>query len=84
MTTLDRLYKKGLLSRTKDGLAWVYVPTKTREAFERAQADHLAARMLRDHGEIGLTAFVDAAADDAVLDRLERLIKEKLKAKRSQ
>lgn len=77
MTTLDRLHRKGLLSREKDGLAWRYAPTLSREDFERALADGLVARLMRGHGETGLAAFVDAAAslDDATLDRLEALIR---------
>src|SRR4030095_397960 len=35
MTTLDRLYKKRLLSRRKDGRAFLYSAMVTREAFER-------------------------------------------------
>ena len=75
MTTMDRLFSKGLLSREKDGQAWRYRPALTRAAFEHALADHLATEILNAHGEIGLVAFVDAAsADPAMLDRLEALI----------
>jgi predicted transcriptional regulator len=34
MTTLDRLYKKRLLERRKDGRAFLYSPAVTREEFE--------------------------------------------------
>src|SRR5207237_5523568 len=34
MTTLDRLYKKQLLDRRKDGRAFLYAPAVTREEFE--------------------------------------------------
>src|SRR6266571_182936 len=34
MTTLDRLYKKKLLERRKDGRAFLYVPAVSREEFE--------------------------------------------------
>lgn len=80
MTTMDRLHRKGLMVRKKDGLAWRYAPAMSKSAFERSTADALAAGILRTHGEVGLAAFVDAAAvDDALLERLSRLISERKK-----
>jgi predicted transcriptional regulator len=35
MTTLDRLFRKGLLTRRKSGRAYLYSPRMTREEFER-------------------------------------------------
>src|ERR1043165_123761 len=35
MTTLDRLYKKALLNRRKEGRAFIYSPRITREEFEQ-------------------------------------------------
>ena len=76
MTTMDRLHRKGLLLREKDGLAWRYTPALGRPEFERAVADGLAAGILQSHGEAALSAFVEAAAevDEALLDRLTQLI----------
>lgn len=84
MTTLDRLHRKGLLVREKDGLAWRYAAALERAAFERAAADHLAADILQGHGDVGLAAFVDAAAatDARLLDRLAQLIAERRKGSR--
>lgn len=80
MTTMDRLHRKGLLLREKDGLAWRYRPAQSKAEFERATADALANGILRAHGEIGLAAFVDAAAvDDALLERLAWLIEARRK-----
>jgi predicted transcriptional regulator len=77
MTTLDRLFHKGLLRRDKEGLAWRYAAAVTREAFQQARVDALAARIVARHGDAGLAAFVDAAAaaDGPLLDRLEELIR---------
>ena len=36
MTTLDRLHRKELLSREKDGQAWRYAPALDKAAFEKA------------------------------------------------
>lgn len=76
MTTMDRLHRKGLLRREKDGLAWRYEPSLSKASFEKALADGLATSILEAHGEKALAAFVDAAADvdEALLDRLRQLI----------
>jgi predicted transcriptional regulator len=76
MTTLDRLHRKGVLRRDKEGLAWRYEPVLSKQAFERALADQLASGILQSHGEAALAAFVDAAAevDASLLDRLRKLI----------
>ncbi|MES2639619.1 MAG: BlaI/MecI/CopY family transcriptional regulator [Myxococcota bacterium] len=73
MTTLDRLHKKGVLLREKEGLAWRYRTAVERDAFERAQVDALAARLLGERRDLGLAALVDAA-DAATLERLAELI----------
>lgn len=73
MTTLDRLHKKRLLEREKEGLAWRYRAALSREDYARAQVDALAARLLGERRDIGLAALVNAA-DVATLDRLAELI----------
>jgi predicted transcriptional regulator len=76
MTTMDRLFRKGVLERSKEGLAWVYEPVLTAEEFDKALADSLASRILSANQDTALHAFVDAAAkvDVALLDRLRQLI----------
>lgn len=79
MTTLDRLHRKGLLLREKEGLAWRYRPVLARDAFERAKVDALAERLLGEGHGLGLAALVDAA-DAATLDRLAELIEARRRA----
>jgi predicted transcriptional regulator len=74
MTTMDRLHHKGLLTREKDGLAWRYSPTVGKADYERAVTEDVAARLLAEHGEVALSAFVDAAARATSLDRLAELV----------
>jgi predicted transcriptional regulator len=75
MTTMDRLHTKGVLRREKQGLAWVYAPTRSKADFQRALADQLADQIVEEHGEVGLMAVVEAASsDDAMLKRLEEMI----------
>ena len=78
MTTLDRLFKRGLLRRHKDGVAFRYEPAMSRDDYRRRVLEgtitNLAAR--RADPEHVLAAFVDAAVDldEANLARLEELI----------
>lgn len=83
MTTMDRLHRKGLLVRQKDGLAWRYAPALAKADFEKALADGLATEILQTHGEVALSAFVDAAADvdEGLLDRLAQLIAQRRKGR---
>ncbi|RKH46219.1 BlaI/MecI/CopY family transcriptional regulator [Corallococcus sicarius] len=84
MTTMDRLHRKGLLVREKDGLAWRYTPALSQPEFEKALADGIATDILQSHGEAALAAFVDAAAevDESLLDRLAQLIAERRRGRR--
>jgi len=90
MTTLDRLFKKGLLERTRRGKAYLYLTRYTRAGLH----DHLArgaiSRLLesaRGHGAVRpiLSTFVEAVGrkDALLLDELEALIRaERLGGKR--
>ena len=82
MTTMDRLFKKGLLTRRKVGRAFVYSPTVTRQELEGAVATELVESLLQhDRGEPLpiLSSLVDAVSDRdrTLLDELERLVREK-------
>lgn len=82
-TTIDRLYRKGLLRREKEGLAWVYSPTMSENEFKKSLADTLADKLLAEHGEVGIMAVVEAASTDhALLARLEELVAKRKSSKR--
>lgn len=75
-STLERLFRKGLLSRERLGHAYVYTPAITRDEF-RARAAATAAGELRGAQASGvLAAFVEIAAkvDKKNLDRLESIV----------
>lgn len=82
MTTLDRLHKKGLLERRKDGRAFLYSPRLSPQEFERSIARDVIDTLL-GRGPNGveplLACIVDAVSehDRELLDELDRLIKEK-------
>ena len=85
MTTMDRLFKKRLLARRKVGRAFLYSATATRDEMEGAVATELMQTLLQRHGREPLpllSSLVDAVSDRdrALLDELERLIREKRRA----
>lgn len=86
MTTLDRLHRKGVLAREKQGRAFVYAPVASRDEFRAAIAGAPLSSMLADPAGAGplLSFFVDAVSrsDETLLDELERLIREKRREER--
>lgn len=76
MTTLDRLYKKGFLSRDREGNAFVYRAALSRDGLHGRIIEETVSSLLTEGPDPVLAAFVDAAAnvDEANLARLERLI----------
>jgi predicted transcriptional regulator len=79
MTTLDRLYKKGLLARAKVGLAFAYRPAIERDEYQRRIVEAAVTPLLAESAGSVLAAFVDVAADVSTenLNRLEKLIAER-------
>jgi predicted transcriptional regulator len=82
MTTLDRLYKKGLLSRTKRARAFAYSARATREELDAIVASDVVSGLLSDDWSAPipfLSNLVDEVGrrDRALLDELERLVRSK-------
>lgn len=79
MTTLDRLFKKGLLQRERSDRAFVYSPVLSRHEWERKRAGAWLSRFLSAHQssrELLVSCLLDAVGlqDEALLDELERQI----------
>lgn len=82
LTTLDRMHRKGYLTREKLGKAFVYAPRYTREEFERGVAQEVLGALLGQFTEPALSAFVDIVGEEAgALDQLEAMIREKRREK---
>lgn len=81
MTTLDRLYKKELLARDKEGNAFIYRAAMTRDAYHQRIVEETVTNLIEKSAMPVLAAFVDAAAtvDVENLARLEQLIAAKRK-----
>ena len=84
MTTLDRLYKKGLLRRHKSERAFLYSPSLSRREWEEKRTADFVAGVLANSprsGELLVSCLVDAVSqqDAALLDEMERKIRLKRK-----
>ena len=82
MTTLDRLYKKGLLDRRKEDRAFLYAPRFTKPEWQRKQAGDMLAAFFagpKPSGDLLISCLVDVMGqqDATLLDELERKIRRK-------
>jgi predicted transcriptional regulator len=80
MTTLDRLYKKGLLERRKSERAFLYSPRLSRQEWQQKRAGDFLAAFLAEpqpSGELLISCLVDAVGrhDQSLLDELEKRIR---------
>ncbi|MFY9659672.1 MAG: BlaI/MecI/CopY family transcriptional regulator [Terriglobales bacterium] len=78
MTTLDRLYKKGLLDRAAEGRAFRYTPRHTAEELQRVTAIESIRQLLGsgDASSLPLSYLVEALSthDAQLLDELQLLV----------
>ena len=84
MTTLDRLFKKNLLERRKDGRAFVYAALVSQEDLDQGIKADVVDGLLgqgADGVEPVLACIVDTISerDRELLDELDRLVQEKKK-----
>ena len=81
MTTLDRLYKKGLLDRMEEGRAFRYFPRQSQSEFNGAAVRRAIQNLLGtdSSAQAPLSFLVDAVSehDRALLDELQRMIDKK-------
>jgi len=81
MTTMDRLYKKGLLDRAAEGRAFRYTPRLTPQELQRGAALDGIRQLLGsdDTSALPLSYLVEAisAHDAQLLDELQLLIDKK-------
>lgn len=84
MTTLDRLFKKGLLNRRKHDRAFFYWPLFTREEWQQKRAGEWISGFLagpQASSEALISYLVDAVEkhDEALLTELEQKIRDRRK-----
>ena len=73
---LDRLFAKRLVTRKRQGRAFSYRPSVTRESIERRQALRSVGDLLGDEPAGAIATLVDAveSIDAELLDELERIV----------
>ena len=77
MTTMDRLFKKGLLDRVPDGRAFRYSPRYTPEQLERTAAVNGIRQLLgSQYASLHLSYLVEAVStqDGKLLDELQAMV----------
>jgi predicted transcriptional regulator len=80
MTTLDRLFKKGLATRRREGRAFLYTAGLAEHEIETTLTAGLVDGLLAGEAAAPLLSnLVDVVGnrDDRLLDELERLVKDK-------
>ena len=78
LTTLDRMYRKGYLTREKQAKAFVYSPSYTRSEFGRTMTQEVLGALIGHSTETAVSTFVDLIGNDpSALDQLEAKIREK-------
>lgn len=86
MTTLDRLYKKGLLRRRKEGKAYIYSAVLTEQQYQESLTQHFFGMVLHDrkNSNAVLSRFVEAVSetDREMLEQLDEIVKAKRRALR--
>jgi predicted transcriptional regulator len=87
MTTLDRLFKKGLLTRDAEGRAFRYTPRVSREELHREAAGEAVRQMLdaSPASSLPLSYLVEILTerDAQLLDELRQLVEDKRRELRS-
>jgi predicted transcriptional regulator len=68
MTVLDRLSKKDLVTRERDGRAWRYLPADTREAMTAQTMRRTMDDMDLTDRRTALLHFLDGATTDEIAD----------------
>lgn len=81
MTTLDRLFKKGLLNRRKVGKAFLYAARLNEQEYKERLTQHFFGMVLNDgkDSSVVLSGFVDAVSerDQQMLETLDQLVRAK-------
>ncbi len=87
MTTLDRLHKKGILTRRRIGRAFAYAPVSSRPRLEAALAGKAVDALVASFAHPStfrplLSSFVAAVSrrDELALDHLEEVVRERRRA----
>lgn len=74
MTTVKRLFDKGLLEREKDGRRYLYSPVLGREEFHAQMAIEVMRSLPESGREAAMSMLIEEMSGSDSLDRIEQLI----------
>jgi predicted transcriptional regulator len=77
MTTVTRLYEKGILERERDGKRYLYSPKLSREEFLQSTAREVLNEAVGGHQAMAMLAEKVSEASAGELDDLEALIQKR-------
>ena len=77
MTTVTRLYEKGILGRERDGKRYLYSPKLTREELRESTAREVLDEAVGGHQAMAMLAEKVSEASAGELDDLEALIQKR-------
>lgn len=77
MTTVARLYDKGLLARKREGKRYLYAPKLTRDQFLEATAREVLDGAVGERHALAMLVEKVSEASSAELDELETLIRQR-------
>lgn len=83
MTVMSRLADKGLLEKIKQGNAFVYRATTTRDEFTKSTLQKVINELVKDFATPAINQFLDSMenVDPDKMEELSRLIEQKRKKK---
>ncbi len=81
MTILDRLYKKGILDRKKEGKGYRYTPKLSREEFEEMVTEKVISEIVKANPSTAVAAFggVIEELSEEEIKKLKEIIDKKAK-----
>lgn len=74
MTTVKRLFDKGLLEREKDGRRYLYSPVMGREEFHAQMAVEVMRSLPESGREAAMSMLIEEMSGPESLERIEQLI----------
>ncbi len=74
MTTVKRLFDKGLLERERDGRRYLYSPVMGREEFHAQMAVEVMRSLPESGREAAMSMLIDEMSGPESLERIEQLI----------
>lgn len=85
MTTMDRLAKKNLLTRKKNGKAYEYIPTCSEVELKQGVTESIVNSLVQNYGDLAIAQFINVLddIDPTTLQRVKEQYNSEKKSKRT-